>query len=65
MVHCDNSIWVYRKDDICIIIPVYVDDMTIAAKSKEQYLWVKAELEKHFKLRDLGPTSFLLGVHID
>ena len=65
MVRCDNSIWVYRKDDICIIIPVYVDNMTIAAKSKEQYLWVKVELEKHFKLRDLGPTSFLLGVHIE
>ncbi|THG94740.1 hypothetical protein EW145_g8084 [Phellinidium pouzarii] len=39
--------------------------MTIAAKSKDQYLFVKEELEKHFKLHDLGPTSFLLGVRVE
>lgn len=65
MVKCDHSIWVYRKGDIRIIIPVYIDDMTVASKTTAQYLWVKEELEKHFKLRDLGPTSFLLGVHIE
>ena len=65
MVKCDHSIWVYRKGDIRIIIPVYVDDMTVASKTTAQYLWVKGELEKHFKLRDLGSTSFLLGVHIE
>ena len=48
-----------------IIIPVYVDDMTIAAKSKEQYQFVRDELAKHFKLHDLGPTSYLLGVQIE
>ncbi|THH07313.1 hypothetical protein EW145_g3454 [Phellinidium pouzarii] len=65
LVRCDNSIWVYRREDVRIIIPVYVDDMTIAAKSKDQYLFVKEELEKHFKLHDLGPTSFLLGVRVE
>ena len=64
LVRCDHSIWVYKRDDVRIIIPVYVDDMTIACKSKEQYQFVRDELSKHFKLHDLGPTSFLLGVHI-
>lgn len=63
-VKCDHSIWVYRKGDMRIIIPVYVDDMTIAAKSKADCIRVRDELAKHFKLRDLGPTSFLLGVQI-
>ena len=54
----------YKRDDVRIIIPVYVDDMTIACKSKKQYQFVRDELSKHFKLHDLGPTSFLLGVHI-
>ena len=64
LVQCDNSIWVYKKEDTRIIIPVYVDDMTIACKRKQDYLFVKNELAKHFKLHDLEPTSFLLGVHI-
>ena len=48
-----------------IIIPVYVDDMTIACKSRQQFEFVRDELAKHFKLHDLGATSFLLGVHIE
>lgn len=39
--------------------------MTVASKIIAQYLWVKRELEKHFKLWDLGLTSFLLGAHIE
>jgi len=38
--------------------------MTIAAKSKEAIQKVKDDLRQHFKLRKLGPTSFLLGVEI-
>jgi hypothetical protein len=38
--------------------------MTIAAKSKDDIQKVKDDLRKHFKLRDLGPTSWLLGVEI-
>ena len=60
LVRCDYSIWVYRRDEVRIIIPVYVDDMTIAVKSKQQYESVRDELAKHFKLHELGPTSFLL-----
>ena len=64
-VKCDNAIWVYKRQDAHIILPVYVDDMTIVAKHKSQIMHVKSELMKHFKLRDLGPTSFLLGVLIE
>lgn len=64
LVKCDHSIWVYKRGDIRIIIPVFVDDMTIAAKSKAEIEKVKDELKRRFKLRDLGPTTFLLGVEI-
>ena len=65
-VKCDHSIWVYAKDDIRIIVPVYVDDITIVSKPSGSLnaKWVKDELKKRFKLRDLGPTSFLLGVEV-
>ena len=64
-VQCDNAIWIYKKDNTRIILPVWVDDMTIVAKSKADTEWVKTELKKHFKLRDLGPVSFLLGVSVE
>ena len=63
-VKSDNSIWVYRKDDVRIIIPAYVDDMFIATKERGRAQQVIQDLEKHFQVHDLGDVSFLLGVHI-
>ena len=63
-ITCEHSIWIYRRDDVRIVIPVFIDDMTIAAKSKAEIDRVKDDLQTHFKLRDLGPTSWLLGVEI-
>ena len=60
----DQSIWVFQRDAAHIIIPVFIDHMTIAAKSKSDIDQIKGELRRHFKLRDLGPTSWLLGVEI-
>jgi hypothetical protein len=31
---CEHSIWIYMKDNVHIIVPVFIDDMTIASKSK-------------------------------
>jgi hypothetical protein len=61
---CEHSIWIYYKDDTRIIIPVFVDDMTIVSKSQSAIQKVKDDLKSHFKLRDLGPTTWLLGVEI-
>ena len=62
---CGHSIWIYQKDGIKVIIPIFVDDMTIISKSKDAVQSVKDELKKIFKLRDLGPTKFILGVAIE
>jgi hypothetical protein len=64
LVRCDNSIWVYHNGDVRVIVPVYVDDMTVVFKTTAQYESLVKELEKHFKLKRLGPTSALLGVSI-
>ena len=45
-------------------MPVFVDDITLASKSQGALDNFVVELGKHFKLRDLGPTTFLLGVEI-
>ena len=56
--------WIYGREDTRIIIPVFIDDMTIASKSKDNIRKVIQELKSHFKLRELGLTSWLLGVEI-
>jgi hypothetical protein len=64
-VRCDHSIWIYQQGDTRVILPVFVDDMTIASKSKAAIQKVKDDLKKHFKIHDLGPTTFLLGVGVE
>ena len=64
-VTCDNSIWLYEKDQVKIILPVFVDDMTIASNSKAAIQNFKDELKGRFEIHDLGPTKFLLGVGIE
>jgi hypothetical protein len=64
-IRSDASVWVFDRDGFKVIVPVFVDDMTLVSKSKAKIAEVKEELKKHFKLRDLGPTEYLLGVKID
>ena len=53
-VKSDNSIWVFRKDDVRIIVPAYVDDMFIATKDLSQARQVVSDLEKHFQVLIYG-----------
>ncbi|KAJ3529172.1 hypothetical protein NMY22_g9112 [Coprinellus aureogranulatus] len=64
-IKSDPSIYVWETDGIRIILPVFVDDITIASASPEKIQWVKDTLGKVFKLKDLSPTSFLLGIKIN
>lgn len=64
-MNADPSIYVWIKNDVCIILPVFVDDITITSKSDESIAWIKKELSKYFKMRDLGPTTFLLGIKVE
>ena len=47
-----------------IIMPVYIDDIILASKNTTLLNQTVLDLSKHFKLRDLGETKFLLGVEI-
>ena len=60
----DRSIYLYLRDDVKIIMPIHVDDLTLASNSQSAIDHVVKELAQHFKLRDLGPTTFLLGIEI-
>ena len=60
----DRSIYVYAKNGVLVIIPVFIDDITLASNSTSKIDQTIKELESHFKLRNLGPTTWLLGMEI-
>ena len=60
----DPSVYVYARDGVCLIIPIFIDNITIAATSTAAIYQTVQDLQKHFKLRDLGPSSYLLGIEI-
>ena len=62
--YSDPSLYIYDRDNIKVIVPVFVDDITLACKSNEALDKFVVELGTYFKLRDLGSTSLLLGVEI-
>ena len=43
---------------------LYVGDMLIARKSKEEIRTVKTQLNNEFKMKDLGATKKILGIEI-
>lgn len=64
----DASVWIWAKDGVKIIIPVYVDDLTLVntatAAGRAAVAKVKVRLAEKYKLRDLGLIEYLLGIRI-
>ncbi|CCA74619.1 related to retrotransposon HobS hobase (N-terminal fragment), partial [Serendipita indica DSM 11827] len=59
------DVFIYECDNVKIIVPVHIDDLLLASKSPDAIQIVKNELKARFKIRDQGPTSFLLGVKLE
>lgn len=56
---CKHSVWVSLHVEVRLIIPVFVNDIIIAGKSKVAIQRVKDDLHTHFKLHLLdlmGPV---------
>lgn len=47
-----------------IYLLLYVDDMSIAANSKEEIQNLKESLKSEFEMKDLGAASRILGMDI-
>src|SRR5437660_8098384 len=63
--YSDAFIYIYSKDGVSVILPVFVDDMTFVSHSKDTISSLVQQLGQHFKIRDLRPTTLLLGIKID
>ena len=64
-IQSDPSIYVWIADGVRVILPVFVDDITLVSKDAGEISKVKDALHKTFKIKDLGPSSYLLGIKID
>ncbi|KAI3655909.1 hypothetical protein MP638_003672, partial [Amoeboaphelidium occidentale] len=61
----DEAIYHKVKDDSITIITVYVDDMLLIGNSKSTILNTINEMHSVFKLKHMGPVSFILGLKVD
>jgi hypothetical protein len=64
-MQCDNSVYIYRKEGLKLVIPVHTDDLLIAGKSLAHIESFLQELSAHLKVRHLGPAKSFLGIAID
>lgn len=62
--YSDVALYIYLQGDVCIILPVFVNDMIFALKSLDFIKHTIIDLCTHFKLRNLGATSKILGITI-
>ena len=64
-IFSDNSIYVFIRDDVCIILPIFINNITLVCKSSSILDQTVKELATHFKLHDLSPTPYLLGIKVE
>ncbi|KAG8478002.1 hypothetical protein CXB51_027809 [Gossypium anomalum] len=53
-----------NSDGSFVYLLLYIDDMLIAAKDKEEIRKVKAQLSEEFEMKDFGPAKKILGMEI-
>ena len=61
-IHADYCVFLHHKTGT--IVAVYVDDVLVTGPSKQGIQDLKAALNKEFRMSDLGPVSYYLGIAI-
>ena len=61
---CDYSLFTKTKGSIFIRLLVYVDDILIASNNPESVKVFTTFLDQQFKLKDLGPAKYFLGLEL-
>ena len=66
-MHCEYDCYVYFRvlaDSSYIFLALYVDDMLVVAKSKQEIVKLKSLLSSEFDMKDVGDTKKILGIEI-
>ena len=51
-IQSDNSIYIYSKGEVKLIVPIFIDDITLVSKNDTAMDSTVQELSKYFKLRE-------------
>ncbi|CAA7021399.1 unnamed protein product [Microthlaspi erraticum] len=62
--HADHTLFVKNDSGVYISVLVYVDDIIITSNSDPNVDQLKDNLKAAFRLRDLGPIRYFLGLEI-
>ncbi|XP_062103740.1 uncharacterized mitochondrial protein AtMg00810-like [Humulus lupulus] len=62
--HFDNSLFIKNNSSVIIALLVYADDIVTASNDEFSIHSFKIKLDSRFKLKDLGPLRFFLGLEI-
>ncbi|KAK3038938.1 hypothetical protein RJ639_027566 [Escallonia herrerae] len=60
--HADHTLFTCQKGDVFLSVLVYVDDLILAGNNNTAYSSFKKYLNDCFKLKDLGPLEYILGI---
>ena len=60
----DHGVFFKREDDHLVVLAVHVDDCIITGNSGPLNNSYKTNLSKRYKLTDLGPVSWVLGIKV-
>ena len=63
-VQSDHGLYTLLRDDARVFMTVFVDDIMLAGSDGALLDSIVKDLSQHFKLRNLGPTTQLLGLEI-
>ena len=61
----DHGLYSRGSGHDLILLALYVDDLLIAGANPAQVDTVKGKLASVFKMKDLGPASYFLGMRIN
>ncbi|CAI7876460.1 unnamed protein product [Closterium sp. NIES-53] len=62
---CDSTLYVLKEGEKQLVLLFYVDDLLLFSDSKDLIREVKQRLGAEFAMRDLGPVTYYLGMHVD
>ena len=60
----DPCVYIQIADTITIVA-VYVDDLIVITKTPEEMMRIKETLATQFKMKDMGPLHYCLGISIE
>lgn len=60
----DSSLFIRKTSDSLLYLLVYVDDIILTGSNSEEVAKFVTLLHTQFALKDLGPLSYFLGIHV-